>query len=125
MKTILFALMASMAVAFSPAPVSSGRVQSGTALNGVPEAAAQVVGWVAAYGVLGWKFESGAAAAASAPPAATSAVSAVASSAVDLSIPYDAPAKLAYEKAGSPGDFAAFKSKYEADAVADVIAKKK
>ena len=44
---------------------------------------------------------------------------------VDLSIPYDAAAKLAYEKAGSPGDYQAFKTKYEADAVADVKAKQK
>jgi len=42
---------------------------------------------------------------------------------VDLSIPYDAAAKLAYEKAGSPGDYAEFKTKFEEDAVADVIAK--
>lgn len=42
---------------------------------------------------------------------------------VDLSIPYDAAARLAYEKAGSPGDYQAFKTKYEADAVAEVKAK--
>jgi hypothetical protein len=44
---------------------------------------------------------------------------------VDLSIPYDAAARLEYEKAGKPGDFGAFKAKYEAEAVAKVIAKKK
>ena len=120
MKTILFSLMASVAVAFSPAAVNPAR--PATSLNGVPEAAAQVIGWTGAFAILAAKFESGAAASASAPPAATSAVSAVE---VDVSIPYDAPAMLAYEKAGSPGDFAAFKTKYEADAVADVIAKKK
>ena len=43
----------------------------------------------------------------------------------DLSIPYDAAARLSFEKAGSPGDYAAFKAKFEADAVADVIAKQK
>ena len=42
---------------------------------------------------------------------------------VDLSIPYDAAAKLAYEKAENPGDYATFKAKYEADAVAEVKAK--
>jgi hypothetical protein len=42
---------------------------------------------------------------------------------IDVSIPYDAPARLAYEAAGSKGDYAAFKAQYEADAVADVIAK--
>lgn len=41
----------------------------------------------------------------------------------DVSIPYDAAARLAYDKAGAPGDYAAFKTKYEADAVADVKAK--
>ena len=45
--------------------------------------------------------------------------------AVDVSIPYDAAARLAYEEAGSEGDFEEFKAKYEADAVADVIAKNK
>lgn len=44
---------------------------------------------------------------------------------VDISIPYDAPAKKAYEEAGSPGDYEAFKAKFEADAVADATAKKK
>jgi hypothetical protein len=44
---------------------------------------------------------------------------------VDLSIPYDAAAKKAYEEAGSPGDYDAFKAKFEADAVADATAKKK
>ena len=60
------------------------------------------------------------------PPAAvaTPAPAPVATS-VDLSIPYDAAAKKAYEDAGSPGDYAAFKAKFEADAVADAIAKKK
>jgi hypothetical protein len=43
---------------------------------------------------------------------------------VDLSIPYDAAARLAYDKAGQPGDYEAFKTKYETDAVADVKAKK-
>ena len=44
---------------------------------------------------------------------------------VDISIPYDAAAKLAYDAAGSPGDYEAFKTKYEADAVADVKKKQK
>jgi len=42
----------------------------------------------------------------------------------DVSIPYDAPAKLAYEASDKSMEYAAFKEKYEADAVADVIAKK-
>ena len=44
---------------------------------------------------------------------------------VQDSVPYDAPAKLAYEGAGSPGAYATFKTKYEKDAVKDVIAKRK
>ena len=51
-------------------------------------------------------------------PAATS-------TADDISIPYDAAARLAYEKAGSPGDYSAFKAKYEADAIAMVKSKQK
>lgn len=47
------------------------------------------------------------------------------SSSTDVSIPYDAAAKMAYDAAGRPGDYEAFKTKYEADAVADVIAKQK
>jgi hypothetical protein len=42
---------------------------------------------------------------------------------IDVSIPYDAAAKLAYEKSDKSMAFDAFKEKYEADAVADVIAK--
>lgn len=56
----------------------------------------------------------------SSAPAASPAAS---SSSVDVSIPYDAAARLAYEKAGSKGDYGEFKAKYEADAVADVKAK--
>jgi hypothetical protein len=57
-------------------------------------------------------------------PVADAPKGVVAEPTVDLSIPYDAAARLAYEAAGSKGDYAAFKAKYEADAVADVIAKK-
>ncbi len=42
---------------------------------------------------------------------------------VDISIPYDAAAKLAYEASDKSVDYSNFKTKYEADAVADVIAK--
>ena len=42
----------------------------------------------------------------------------------DVSIPYDAAARLAYTKAGSNGDFAAFKADYEKEAIAMVTAKK-
>jgi hypothetical protein len=43
----------------------------------------------------------------------------------DISIPYDAAAKNAYEKSDKSMEYAAFKAKFEADAVADVIAKQK
>ena len=42
----------------------------------------------------------------------------------DVSIPYDAPAKLAYESSDKAMEYGAFKTKFEADAVADAIAKK-
>jgi len=42
---------------------------------------------------------------------------------VDVSIPYDAAAKLAYEASDKSMAYADFKTKYEADAVAYVIAK--
>ena len=41
----------------------------------------------------------------------------------DVSVPYDAAARNAYEASNKSMDYAAFKAKYEADAVADVIAK--
>lgn len=44
---------------------------------------------------------------------------------VDVSIPYDAAAMLAYEEAGNPGDFESFKKKYLADTVAMVKSKQK
>ena len=43
---------------------------------------------------------------------------------VDVSIPYDAAAKLAYEASDKSMTYADFKQKYEADAVAHVISKK-
>lgn len=46
-------------------------------------------------------------------------------SSYDVSIPYDAAAMLAYEKAGKPGDFGSFKSKYLADTVAMIKSKQK
>lgn len=63
---------------------------------------------------------------ASAPaPAPAPAPEPVAAGGVDLSIPYDAAARLAYEKAGSKGDYAAFKADYEKKAVEEVKAKQK
>jgi len=42
---------------------------------------------------------------------------------IDISIPYDAAAKLAFESSDKSMDYADFKTKYEADAVALVISK--
>ena len=42
---------------------------------------------------------------------------------VDISVPYDAAAKLAYEASDKSMAYDDFKVKYEADAVADVISK--
>ncbi len=42
---------------------------------------------------------------------------------IDISIPYDAAAKLAYEASDKTESYDDFKAKYEADAVADVISK--
>ena len=42
---------------------------------------------------------------------------------IDISVPYDAPAKLAYEASDKSMEYDEFKAKYEADAVADVISK--
>jgi hypothetical protein len=44
---------------------------------------------------------------------------------VDLSVPYDAAAKLAYEASDKSMAYGDFKIKYESDAIAEVIAKKK
>ena len=44
---------------------------------------------------------------------------------IDVSIPYDAPAKLAYDASDKSVAYPEFKEKFEADAVADIIAKKK
>jgi hypothetical protein len=56
--------------------------------------------------------------------AAPKAAAAPAAGVVDISIPYDAAAKLAYEASDKTVVYPDFKIKYEADAVADVIAKK-
>lgn len=55
----------------------------------------------------------------STPAAATSTTPA----GPDLSVPYDAAARLAYEKSSKSMGYEAFRKKYEADAVADVTAK--
>jgi len=60
---------------------------------------------------------------AAAPAAAAPAAAAPASD--DISVPYDAAAKLAYEKSDKSMEYGAFKTKFEADAVADVTAKQK
>ena len=44
---------------------------------------------------------------------------------VDLSIPYDAAALLAFTKSDRSIPYSEFKAQYEADAVAQVLAKKK
>lgn len=43
---------------------------------------------------------------------------------VDISVPYNAAARLAYEAAGGPGDFATFEKNYIEETVAMVTAKK-
>ena len=57
-------------------------------------------------------------------PSAPAAAKKEAPAAVDLSIPYDAAAKLAYEASDKSMKYEDFKTQFEADAVADVIAKK-
>jgi len=55
---------------------------------------------------------------------AQAAKAAAKSNPIDLTIPYDAAAKLAYEASDKTLKYNVFKAKYEADAVADVMAKK-
>jgi hypothetical protein len=57
-------------------------------------------------------------------PAAAAPAAPVKVTSIDVSIPYDAAAALAYAKSDKKMDYAAFKAKYEADAVADVISKR-
>jgi len=56
-------------------------------------------------------------------PVAVAAVEEAEEETVDISIPYDAAAQLAYEASDKSTAFEAFKAKYEEDAVADVMAK--
>ena len=58
-------------------------------------------------------------------PAGGKAVSTPAPTTIDVSIPYDAAARLAYDKSDKSMAYDAFKTKYEADAVAKVKAKQK
>lgn len=57
-------------------------------------------------------------------PVVETEVSSIESDSIDLSIPYDAAARLAYDASDKSLDYAEFKIKYEADAVAEVKAKK-
>jgi hypothetical protein len=59
----------------------------------------------------------------SVPDHPTPSSSGTSEDAVDISIPYDAAAKIAYEAAGSKGNYAEFKEEYEKIAVEDVIKK--
>lgn len=59
-----------------------------------------------------------------AAPAAAATVEGSDAGAVDLSIPYDAAARLAYEASDKSVPYEAFKPVYEAEAVAQVISKK-
>jgi hypothetical protein len=65
-----------------------------------------------------------AASAAAASAAAASVEAATAGEAVDLSIPYDAAARLAYEASDKSLSYEDFKPVYEAEAVAQVISKR-
>jgi len=47
----------------------------------------------------------------------TEEIAAIEEEEIDISIPYDAPAQLAYESSDKSMDYEAFKAKYEADAV--------
>jgi len=135
MKSILFAIMVSMALAFSPAALPQSKAST-TTLNDAAEGIAaggpallQVAGWIGAYAIGGAKL--GGMTAGKLGPvsrAASSSAPAAAPAAAfdgDISIPYDAAAKNAYLAAGSPGSYEDFKAKYEADAVAEVKAKQK
>lgn len=57
-------------------------------------------------------------------PAAASAKAAAAPATIDISIPYDAAAKLAFEASDKSMSYDDFKAKYDADTVAMVTAKK-
>lgn len=86
---------------------------------------------VAAVGLIfGGGGEEGKTAPAPAAPVPAPAPAPPAPAAVDLSIPYDAAARLAFTKTKGSDNFdgpeyAKFKAEYEAKAVEDVIAKKK
>lgn len=137
MKAVLFAVFTSVAVAFTPVATPNSAARPSTCLydGGVIESSAQVASWIALFSLAagardgaGKTYQPGAfPGVASLPKPAPAASSSSSSSAAsgDVSIPYDAAARLAYEQAGSPGDFAAFKTKYEADAVALVKSKQK
>jgi hypothetical protein len=55
---------------------------------------------------------------------AVAATAAIATETVDIAVPYDAAARLAYQRANVPTDYAVFREQYEAEAIAMVTAKK-
>jgi hypothetical protein len=56
--------------------------------------------------------------------AATAAATATAAETIDIAVPYDAAARLAYQRANVQTDYAVFREQYEKEAVAMVTAKK-
>ncbi|KAL3907657.1 MAG: hypothetical protein SGILL_008782 [Bacillariaceae sp.] len=122
MKTaaILAALFAS-ASAFAPV---ANKASSTTQLNaGFASEAVQLATFAGFVGTVVVMPRSGtgvvSAPAAAAPAAAAAAVSG------DVSVPYDAAAMLAYEQAGKPGDFEAYKAKYLKETVDMIKSKQK
>jgi hypothetical protein len=116
-------------VAAETTTTAGGGAASGGVLDSLPLPliAGVLIAAAAAAVVLGGgaKITDSPAAAAPAVAASPSTSASADADAVDISIPYDAAAMLAYEKAGTPGDFDTYKVKYYADAVADVKAKQK
>lgn len=79
------------------------------------------------YAAFKEKFEADAVAAviAKQPKKRTESIPTATTGGVDIAVPYDAAAKLAYELSDKSMEYASFKEKFESDAVASVIAKKK
>ena len=111
--------------AFAVVPVRPTKTKTTLYLDLPADPLVLAAGGVAIVGAIGTAVISGKLNSLEEEGGSAPAAPASTSSTNDVSIPYDAAAKMAYEAAGSPGDYAAFKTKYEADAVADVIAKQK
>jgi len=119
-KSIVLSLLALQATAFAPAVQPKSSTSLAGDVSGISEAVR--VATLAGTAATVFLFKDADDGTVSAAPAAAAAAPVWDG---DISIPYDAPARLAYEQSDKSMEYADFKVKYEEETVAMIKAKQK